>query len=1102
MRLKLLFFCIPLLYIFISCDTNKKEEEEETVVIIEEKILPPVVEIYSNEELLQLKKKEKKRPTPKAAYPFDVPSVHKYTKKANEATRNYYRIITKVISDNLNIGSLFRSRQESNKMFVDVIKKNYGLKKLPTLTKEDFELSVSEQLKVWDEKHFDFVSLELENRRVVRVGDKYALADKNGKLITDLIYDEISIPSESRVAVKTQKGWTYIDLYGKQLMDQYFETASPFHKGMAIVKKTGERGRFLIDASGKKLGDNSEDDLAHHTNFLVLNVTNNGNPILLIADTDNKPLKYIEYGFLTNKGDDDNYAEFKENGLIVIRNKYFLDQKGRLVGYFGPRNNTVFKASEREADFYVNALGEFVDVYDTLASKDFMKYRVSDKSVYNFSTLTKRPKRRMPFLKKQLNANTFSIAEGGYEVLYDVKGNQMDEEKYTRTYVQEEEYGNDYIFLEKDTLVGLMYKRKKTLEVEFLDYREASKGYLICKKGNSYNIYSMKDGQKMLPESFEYITWSVSDNKYELRKNGTSASLSKDFSDYEKLDFSFEYAGFLFEDRKLIASKTDGGIKMGFTDAEENMVIVPQYEYAFPFKDGLAKVGNNYKFWYIDQDGKEVLKAKYESIARFGTDYFYEFKQDPKKKLNTLNIFDRNEKSIYKATNVKVLGYEHDVVVIGKRLKPKSYSDIEQIDFVDLKTGKTLYTAKGFEQYRVNADHFILEYPQSPEKIKHFQVLNNLPVKELYSSDIDLDNEVAENLKDPDGIVRRLSQSDYNYTAYINPIRKVFDLKNKKLLELPLHNISYYYKNNELFRISKNNLFGLLDPQGNIVKEVKFKEIRVEGPFIYYEDTKGKKWVESAEDFSLITDNVHSIINNADVMMEYVFKKENDKWVVQSLTDKKVYPVDEDFKMQETSSRIRIQMHRYLLSEFDEFTQIFDLEKQKLYKIKQKEDKYLSSLRTSNMFKFADKGSRNNFNLLNLDGDKITRKKYEKALGKLNNGAILVSYDNDDDDGYFYKFELIFPDEKVKPIDYIIENDNYIFETSFFIGSKGSGDRCILDNKGDLITNYPHEVKVRSTSKFKIKYPVYINNKRKELYAVVDLNEGLITDSDGYYDGI
>lgn len=69
--------------------------------------------------------------------------------------------------------------------------------------------------------------------------------------------------------------------------------------------------------------------------------------------------------------------------------------------------------------------------------------------------------------------------------------------------------------------------------------------------------------------------------------------------------------------------------KCGYVDQQGNEVVKCKYTLAFPFKDGLGKVGKGDKFGFVDATGKEVLPVKYEEITPW-TEGIYRLKSGDK----------------------------------------------------------------------------------------------------------------------------------------------------------------------------------------------------------------------------------------------------------------------------------------------------------------------------------------------------------------------------------------------------------------------------------------------------------------------------------------
>lgn len=60
----------------------------------------------------------------------------------------------------------------------------------------------------------------------------------------------------------------------------------------------------------------------------------------------------------------------------------------------------------------------------------------------------------------------------------------------------------------------------------------------------------------------------------------------------------------------------------GYVDLQQNIVIPCKYEMAFPFHNGVGKVGKGDKFGLVDASGKEILPIKYDEIELWGNDIF------------------------------------------------------------------------------------------------------------------------------------------------------------------------------------------------------------------------------------------------------------------------------------------------------------------------------------------------------------------------------------------------------------------------------------------------------------------------------------------------
>lgn len=64
---------------------------------------------------------------------------------------------------------------------------------------------------------------------------------------------------------------------------------------------------------------------------------------------------------------------------------------------------------------------------------------------------------------------------------------------------------------------------------------------------------------------------------------------------------------------------TDQKGRCGYSDMQGNVVVQCKYETAFPFANGVGKVGKGDKYGLVDASGKEILPVKYEEIKEWST---------------------------------------------------------------------------------------------------------------------------------------------------------------------------------------------------------------------------------------------------------------------------------------------------------------------------------------------------------------------------------------------------------------------------------------------------------------------------------------------------
>ena len=100
-------------------------------------------------------------------------------------------------------------------------------------------------------KEYDHVDDCVCGLSLVGKGDKHGFADKDGKLIVPLIYDEAMTFSEGMAAVKQDGKWGFLDSTGKLVVPLKYTDAMSFHNNLAIVSNGSSYG--FIDKTGKEI---------------------------------------------------------------------------------------------------------------------------------------------------------------------------------------------------------------------------------------------------------------------------------------------------------------------------------------------------------------------------------------------------------------------------------------------------------------------------------------------------------------------------------------------------------------------------------------------------------------------------------------------------------------------------------------------------------------------------------------------------------------------------------------------------------------------------------------------------------------------------------
>ena len=77
-----------------------------------------------------------------------------------------------------------------------------------------------------------------------------------------------------------------------------------------------------------------------------------------------------------------------------------------------------------------------------------------------------------------------------------------------------------------------------------------------------------------------------------------------------------------FVSAQTLKIRTDNKGKCGYVNQQGNIVVPCKYETAFPFSNGVGKVGKGNKYGLVDASGREILPVKYDEIAPWGANLY------------------------------------------------------------------------------------------------------------------------------------------------------------------------------------------------------------------------------------------------------------------------------------------------------------------------------------------------------------------------------------------------------------------------------------------------------------------------------------------------
>lgn len=132
--------------------------------------------------------------------------------------------------------------------------------------------------------------------------------------------------------------------------------------------------------------------------------------------------------------------------------------------------------------------------------------------------------------------------------------------------------------------------------------------------------YVDKTGKEISLNGFERCSYFIDGRA--VAYNRGAKLLDKDGRELTDYDRYYTNISIFSEGLASYEVKFKGNRKFGYLDKKGKDVIPYKYDYASPFKDGLALVSLEQKYGIIDKKGKEIIPPEYDNIVCLPNDFF------------------------------------------------------------------------------------------------------------------------------------------------------------------------------------------------------------------------------------------------------------------------------------------------------------------------------------------------------------------------------------------------------------------------------------------------------------------------------------------------
>ena len=479
-----------------------------------------------------------------------------------------------------------------------------------------------------------------DNFHAIKYKDKYGYIDQNGKLVIDYSFVDAQDFNNGLAQISNGKFWALINKKGEKISDWY-EQIDDFNGNIAIVKKFGNIG--FINKKGKFMGQWYKS--IKKLEFGMYRVE-----------------KYEKFAVINNNGFIvtqwfDEIFEFKNTYLKVRKEtKYaYLNKIGALVvGWYdniGTIENGIIRVEDEDKEGFFNVESFFIsNFYDSMG--EFVDDIAFVKQNEHYAYINKNGKLLTAFeydLAKPFNGGIAEVQKDGKTTYINTDGKPIFDWYNKRNYFQKEppkgiiavKFGRKYGF---QTING-----SRVISAKY-DYAENFNNGLALVKNNRQEMYFNKKGELVptseypdnndirLDQGYKHNNAPIKAVKWDCSFIDYNGEVVIDLKKYDNAhSFSLGKAK-VFKGDKYNYINTKGKLvdtwvelpddyhpiekdgKFGFIDKNGDLIIDYQFDFAYDFYKGTAKIRigsrKTGKYGLINQKGDKTSKM-YDQISSF-----------------------------------------------------------------------------------------------------------------------------------------------------------------------------------------------------------------------------------------------------------------------------------------------------------------------------------------------------------------------------------------------------------------------------------------------------------------------------------------------------